>query len=83
MRDVWNSNWLPVLIAALLLAAVFRRPALWLVKLALRSAVWLGGLFLLGTAGFGVLGVNCFNALVLGLLGLPGAGLLLSLVFLP
>ena len=83
MRDVWNSNWLPVLIAALLMAVVFRRPALWLVKLALRSAVWLGGLFLLGTAGFGVLGVNCFNALVLGLLGLPGAGLLLSLIFLP
>ena len=27
----------------------------------------------------GVLGVNCFNALALGLLGLPGAGLLLSL----
>ena len=79
MRDVRNSNWLPVLIAALLMAVVFRRPALWLVKLSVRSLVWLGGLFLLGSAGFGGLGVNCFNALVLGLLGLPGAGLLLSL----
>ena len=83
MYEVWNSTWLPVLAAALLLAAVFRRPALWLVKLAARSTVWLGGLFLLGSAGFGVLGVNCFNAVVLGLLGLPGVGLLLSLVFLP
>ena len=79
MLEMLNSLWLPVLIAALLLAAVFRRPALWLVKLSVRSLVWLGGLFLLGSAGFGFLGVNCFNALVLGLLGLPGAGLLLSL----
>ena len=82
MSEIWNSTWLPVLIAALLLAVVFRRPALWLVKLSARSLVWLGGLFLLGAAGLGVLGVNCFNALVLGLLGLPGAGLLLSLVWL-
>ena len=79
MSDIWNSTWLPVLIAALLLAVVFRRPALWLVKLSVRSLVWLGGLFLLGAAGFGVLGVNCFNARVLGLLGVPGAALLLSL----
>ena len=82
MSEIWNSTWLPVLIAALLLAAAFRRPALWLVKLSVRSLVWLGGLFLLGSAGFDVLGFNCFNALILGLLGLPGAGLLLSLVLL-
>ena len=82
MSEMWNSTWLPVLIAALLLTVVFRRPALWLVKLSVRSLVWLGGLFLLGSAGFEVLGINCFNALVLGLLGLPGAGLLLSLVLL-
>ena len=79
MSEVWNSTWLPVLAAGLLLAAAFRGPALWLLKLAGRSLLWLGGLFLLGSAGFGLLGANCFNALVLGLLGLPGAGLLLSL----
>ena len=83
MSGIWNSNWLPVLAAGLLLALAFRRPAMWLLKLAFRSLLWLGGLFPLGSAGFGVLGVNCFNALVLGLLGLPGAGLLLSLVWLP
>lgn len=79
MSELLNSTWLPVLAAGLLLALAFRRPAVWLLKLAARSMLWLGGLFLLGNAGFGILGVNCFNALALGLLGVPGAVLLLSL----
>ena len=77
MDRLWEV--VPLLAAALLLAAVFRRPLLWLLRLAGRSLLWLGALFLLAGAGVTALGVNCFNALALGLLGLPGLGLLLGL----
>lgn len=68
----------------LLCAALFllRRPAARLLRLALRSSVGLAVLALLSQVGqlIGVrLGVNLVNALVLGLLGLPGFGLLLML----
>ena len=65
--------------AALLL---LRRPAAWLLRLALRSSVWLAVLALFSQVGrlVGIqLGVNLVNALVLGLLGAPGFGLLLML----
>lgn len=68
-----------VLCGALLL---LRRPAARLIRLALRSGVGLAALALLSQVGHLVgvrLGVNLFNALVLGLLGLPGFGLLLML----
>lgn len=68
-----------VLCAALLL---LRRPAAWLLRLALRSSAWLAVLALFSQAGrlIGVtLGVNLVNALVLGALGVPGFGLLLML----
>lgn len=71
-----------LLCAALLL---LRRPAAWLIRLALRSSVWLAVLALFSQAGrlIGVtLGVNLVNALVLGLLGAPGLGLLLMLQWL-
>jgi len=73
------GTWLPVLAAAVLLLAVFRRPMKWLLGVLGRSVLWLGGLGLLGAAGVSLVGVNCFNALALGLLGLPGAALLLFL----
>ena len=74
----WNEwAWAAVPCAGLLLLLLARRPLLRLVKLLLRSAVWTGLLALLGWAGFPLLGVNAFNALFLGLLGLPGLGLLL------
>ncbi len=68
----------------LVCAALFflRRSILWLLKLALRSGVSLALLSLLTPffSSIGVhLGVNWFNALVLGLLGAPGFGLLLLL----
>lgn len=68
----------------MLCAALFmlRRPAARLVRLALRSSVGLAALALFSQVGqlIGVhLGVNLVNALVLGLLGLPGFGLLLML----
>ena len=68
-----------LLCAALLL---LRRPAARLLRLALRSSAGLAVLALLSQVGrlFGIqLGVNLINALVLGLLGVPGFGLLLML----
>lgn len=72
-------------LAGLLLCAallVLRRPAARLLRLTLRSSVGLAALALFSQIGqlIGVhLGVNLVNALVLGLLGLPGFGLLLML----
>ena len=68
-----------LLCAALLL---LRRPAARLLRLVLRSSVGLAALALFSQVGhlLGVqLGVNFINALVLGLLGAPGFGLLLML----
>ena len=67
-------------LAGLLLCAallVLRRPAARLLRLALRSSVGLAVQVghLIGVS----LGVNLVNALVLGLLGIPGFGLLLLL----
>lgn len=68
-----------VLCAALVL---LRRPAARLIRLALRSSVGLAVLALFSQFSqlIGVkLGVNLVNALILGLLGAPGFGLLLML----
>lgn len=67
------------LILAIALAAL-RRPLGWLLRLLARTGVGLGALLLLSRVGglIGVsLGVNLWNALVLGTLGAPGLGLLL------
>ena len=71
----------------LLCAALFllRWPLAQLIRLLLRSSVGLAALALFAQVGqlFGVtLGVNLANALVLGLLGVPGFGLLLMLQWL-
>ena len=66
---------LPILLA-------LHRPLERLIRLAARTGVGLAVLAVLSQAGalIGVhLGVNLFNALVLGLLGVPGLGLLLML----
>ena len=68
----------------LLCAALFllRWPLVQLVRLLLRSSVGLAALALFAQMGqlLGIsLGVNLVNALVLGLLGVPGFGLLLML----
>lgn len=82
------NQWLPILPwligLTLILTALFllRRPLGRLWRLGVRSA---GGLALLAAFSrigplLGIsLGVNWLNALVLGLLGLPGLGLLLML----
>lgn len=64
------------------LVLVLHRPVGFLLRLALRSSVWLAFLAVLRQVGGVVgisLGVNWCNALVLGLLGVPGFGLLLML----
>lgn len=70
------------LIAAgvLTLLVVFRRTAGRLGRLCVRSGLWLGFLWLFKGVGslIGVtLGVNLFNAAVLGVLGVPGLALLM------
>lgn len=70
------------LIAAgvLTLLVVFRRTVGRLGRLCARSGLWLGFLWLFKGVGslIGVtLGVNLFNAAVLGVLGVPGLALLM------
>lgn len=74
--------WLAVALLALSILALLHRPLGRLIRLAARSAVGLAALALFSQVGqfIGVsLGVNLVNALVLGVLGVPGFGLLLML----
>lgn len=74
--------WLAVALLALSVLALLHRPLGRLIRLAARSAVGLAVLALFSQVGqfIGVsLGVNLVNALVLGVLGVPGFGLLLML----
>lgn len=78
---LWMTAGLMVFSAALL----FHRPLTMLLKLILRSSAGLALLALLQDVGgfWGIsLGANLANALVLGLLGIPGFGLLLMLQWL-
>ena len=74
--------WIMGGLMLILLLAVLRRPLEWLVRLAARTGLSLVVLWALsGVGGFlGIgLGVNLANALVMGLLGAPGFGLLLMM----
>ena len=76
-------NALPWIVGGLVLVAVLaalRKPLQWLVRVLARTGVGLVVLWCLSGVGgvLGVnLGVNLLNALVLGVLGAPGFGLLL------
>lgn len=78
-------NTLPWIVGGLILVimlAALRRPLRWLLGLAARTGVGLAALYALSGVGglLGLnLGVNLANALVLGLLGAPGFGLLLMM----
>ena len=79
-----RQGWMLFLAGLLLLAGLtlLRRPLGQLLRLAVRSSVGLAVLALFSQVGplIGVsLGVNPVNALVLGILGAPGFGLLLML----
>ena len=74
--------WLAVALVSLSILALLHRPLGRLLRLAARSAVGLAVLALFSQVGqfIGVsLGVNLVNALILGVLGVPGFGLLLML----
>ena len=80
-------NMLPWLLGGLVLAvalAALQKPLRSLAHLLARTGAGLAILWLLSKVGglIGVtLGVNLFNALVLGVLGAPGFGLLLMLTW--
>lgn len=83
--DQFLSGTLPWLLVGLVATAVLlllRQPIQYLLKLSLRTLCSLAALAALSPLGplmgFG-LGVNLANALVMGLLGVPGFGLLLML----
>ena len=79
------TPWLAVGLLLLSVILVFHRPLLGLLHLAVRSSMGLLILTLMQEIGgiFGItLGVNLGNALVLGILGVPGFGLLLMLQWL-
>lgn len=72
----WLSGGLMLVIAL----ALLRRPLRGLARLLGRTGLWLAVLFGISHVGgfIGVsLGVNLANALLLGILGVPGLGLLL------
>lgn len=74
--------WLLLTAATLAVLVVLRRPLGALLRLLLRALLGLGGIWLFNLAGglIGVqVGLNLFTALTVGLLGLPGFGLLLLL----
>ena len=76
------SPWGALALLLLAALALFHRPLGCLLRLAVRSSVGLAVLALFSSVGhyIGVnLGVNLVNALVLGVLGVPGFGLLLML----
>ena len=74
LAGAWGVAVMVALAALLLL----HRPLGRLLRLAVRSSVGLAALALLNQIGLG-LGVNLVNALILGVLGVPGLGLLLML----
>ena len=85
MTWLTDGPWLSLFMLGLLLLAVFHRPLAWAGKVLARSLVGLGFLALWSHSGIAAglsLGVNLFNALTLGLLGLPGFGLLMLLKWL-
>ncbi len=74
--------WLAGGLILVVLLALLRRPLGSLLRLLGRSVAWLAVLFGVSQVGpiLGIgLGVNLVNALVLGVLGAPGFGLLLLL----
>ena len=72
--------WVGLAAAGLLLLVLLRRPLSWLGRFAVRSGVGLAFLWLIRGISplLGIsLGINLFNAAVLGVLGVPELALLL------
>lgn len=74
-----------IVLGVLVLLVLLRRPIGKLGRLTARSGLWLGFLWLFKSVAplLGVsLGVNLFNAVVLGVLGVPGLALLMMVQWL-
>ena len=74
-----------IVLGVLLLLVLLRRPLRGVGRLTARSGLWLGFLWLFRsvTPFLGItLGVNLFNAVLLGLLGVPGLALLMMVQWL-
>lgn len=74
-----------IVLGVLLLVILLRRPLRGVGRLTARSGLWLGFLWLFRSAApfLGIsLGVNLFNAILLGLLGVPGLALLMMVQWL-
>ncbi len=78
--SLFAASWLAALLPILAGLILLRRPVGRLLRLLWRSLGGLAALALLSPVS--PLGVNWLNALVLGLLGVPGFGLLLMLQWL-
>ena len=84
MGELWTATlpWLLGSLGVVLALALLRRPLTGLLRLVGRTGLGLCFLTVFAPVGqlLGAgLGVNLFNALVLGILGAPGFGLLLML----
>ena len=83
MEPLLNAlPWMTGGLMAVVALAALRRPLEWLLGVLLRTGVGLAALYALGGVGSLVgirLGVNLVNALILGVLGVPGFGLLLMM----
>lgn len=84
MGELWTATlpWLLGSLGVVLALALLRRPLTGLLRLVGRTGLGLCFLTVFAPVGqlLGAgLGVNLFNALVLGILGVPGFGLLLML----
>ena len=85
-----DSFSIPLMLAAgvlllLLFIRIIRLPLRWLFKLALHAAVGFVALFVLNFLGSGIgifLELNVFNAVITGVLGVPGVILLLLFKYL-
>lgn len=84
MSGLWMTTlpWLLGSLGVVMALALLRRPLRGFLRLAGRTGLGLGFLALFAPVGqlLGAgLGVNLFNALILGVLGVPGFGLLMML----
>ena len=76
----WGNLWPGALLLGLLLLLIFHKPVGFFIRVLLRSAVSLVFLIVWSASGLFpalAIGANIFNALTLGLLGIPGFALLL------
>ena len=74
-----------IVLGVLLLLVFLRRPLRGVGRLGVRSGLWLGFLWLFRsvTPFLGItLGINLFNAVLLGMLGVPGLALLMMVQWL-